>query len=379
MDKENEELTIFKACMYAFLGKDTAFYPRTADGKWIKPSSIFGYLPTEVPTPPEDYEKHLALAKASLDEVKALTEYQDQKIARLLTIISFLTAAAGVVFTKFIDMYPLHDVIDRSAWLTRETLVLFTYALFFLFLLFVALGALIAFHASRTRFVWDRDTLTKDDKPGSYLFYRGIIESTPAFWVKGFWGATKTVGNSSDAVGNPPSNTPNPTADDANPARDADKASKNASNAPNCVGNSSSASFPSIEALQFEYLKNYVGETYLVAAKVADKVRILEPAQKLLSYAIRVLVVLLIVFAWTLFAVRPAHVTKSIDAQSATAMAPSNAPASVNKVTGDAQTAPAMTLRLEVVPSPAVTSNSTKAPSTSEQRVESMPSSAASR
>src|SRR5438270_13971663 len=45
-------------------------------------------------------------AKASLAEVKALTEYEDGKASRLLTIVAFLSALVGAVFTRFAMDYP---------------------------------------------------------------------------------------------------------------------------------------------------------------------------------------------------------------------------------------------------------------------------------
>lgn len=361
MDKEKEELTIFKACLYALCGKDTKYYPRDVSGKWIDPADVFNLLPKDDPNPHADYEKHIALARASLDEVKGLTEYQDQKISRLLTIISFLTAAAGVVFTKFIDLYPLHDAIDRSAWLASDLLVIVTYALFFLFLLFVALGALVAFHASRTRFVWTGDVQAKKRKPKSYLFYRGIIESNADSWVEAFWDGPKPVENPSGAVDSTSNGAANSADEAADPSRGAD--------------NPSAASLVSIRALQFEYFKNCVGETYLIAAKVADKVRFLEPAQKLLSYAIRVLVVLLIVFAWTLVVIHPVRVTKSIDVPSA----PAIVPMSRNNGADSAQTVSATTIKLEIAPPAIPTSNNVPVSGPSERRVEPMPSPSTSR
>lgn len=41
------------------------------------------------------------LARASLNEVKALTEYEDGKVSRLLTVITFLSAVVAAVFTRF--------------------------------------------------------------------------------------------------------------------------------------------------------------------------------------------------------------------------------------------------------------------------------------
>src|SRR3546814_10076355 len=48
------------------------------------------------------------------------------------------------------------------------------------------------------------------------------------------------------------------------------------------------------------YLRNYIVESYLVAAKVAEKLRYLQPAQIILSWSIRILLVWLILVAATM-------------------------------------------------------------------------------
>jgi hypothetical protein len=40
-------------------------------------------------------------ARVSVSEVKALTEYQDGKASRLLTVVAFLSALVAAVFTRF--------------------------------------------------------------------------------------------------------------------------------------------------------------------------------------------------------------------------------------------------------------------------------------
>src|SRR3546814_10934247 len=52
--------------------------------------------------------------------------------------------------------------------------------------------------------------------------------------------------------------------------------------------------------LQLRYLRNYIVESYLVAAKVAEKLRYLQPAQTILSWSIRILLVWLILVAATM-------------------------------------------------------------------------------
>ena len=49
--------------------------------------------------------------------------------------------------------------------------------------------------------------------------------------------------------------------------------------------------------LKEEYLKNYVAESYLVAAKTADKLRYLGPAQSLLAWALRCLLLFVVLIA----------------------------------------------------------------------------------
>uniref|UniRef100_E1T3W7 Uncharacterized protein n=1 Tax=Burkholderia sp. (strain CCGE1003) TaxID=640512 RepID=E1T3W7_BURSG len=186
----------------------------------------------------------LALAQASLSEVKELTEYQDQKSNRLLTIVAFLTAAAGALFAKFFDAYPL---IDGNRVMVLEGAIAANYLVFALFLFFVACGALVTFHATLTRFVWDDQTADDSklyDVALSYLFYKSIIQTSPVAWSRAF------VGDSSKPV--------------------------------------------TEQTLRNQYYKNYIIESYLVAAKFGDKLRFLEPAQRLLQWAIRFLIVWLL-------------------------------------------------------------------------------------
>lgn len=49
--------------------------------------------------------------------------------------------------------------------------------------------------------------------------------------------------------------------------------------------------------LRQRYLQHLVSETYLVAAKAADKLRYLEPAQSLLAYSLRFLFIWLLLLA----------------------------------------------------------------------------------
>src|SRR3546814_8657086 len=53
--------------------------------------------------------------RETLDEVKSLTEYQDQKETRLLTIITFLSALSSILFARFVASHPLHANFAQSS------------------------------------------------------------------------------------------------------------------------------------------------------------------------------------------------------------------------------------------------------------------------
>ncbi|NDU79072.1 hypothetical protein GWI34_41815, partial [Actinomadura sp. DSM 109109] len=118
-------------------------------------------------------------------------------------------------------------------------------------------GALVVFHATRTRFKYPtpepEGAGARRSRPGSYLFYSDIIELRPEMWARAFTASA----------------------------------------------NSPSGSVPLDEELSIRYLKNYIAESYLVAAKVADKLRYLQPAQDILAFAVRMLVIWILLLAFT--------------------------------------------------------------------------------
>jgi hypothetical protein len=183
-------------------------------------------------------ESVMAKARETLDEVKGLTEYQDQKATRLLTIISFLSALAAALFTRFSTAYSLQDYLIGPCINWRATGVVVSYILFGAFVLCAVGGALVVFFATQTRFKWPKRT----DGPRSRLFYAGILSASPSAWAKSFVDESKQP-----------------------------------------------KEFVSPAKLQMAYTKDYLLEGYLVAAKVADKLRYLEPAQRLLYLAVKVL------------------------------------------------------------------------------------------
>jgi hypothetical protein len=119
-------------------------------------------------------------AKASLSEVKALTEYEDGKVARLLTVAAFISAMVGAVFTRFSTA---HEIPQFQQW-RSHVLAVATYLVFILYTVLVSLAAAILVQAIRPRFnvpkTWT--TTPNDQRPASMLFYSRIVEVTPRAW-----------------------------------------------------------------------------------------------------------------------------------------------------------------------------------------------------
>jgi hypothetical protein len=202
----------------------------------------------ELTTPEMTLDDAIDLAKASLDEVKAQTEYQDQKATRLLTVTTFLSALSGALFASFSGNYPLRMADGLSVgW---QAALYGAYGTFVLFVLAAVAGALVTFHATRTRFKYSKEATAKRQAgpTRSFLFFREMIGVSPQGWADSF-----VVAKDGKALLRP--------------------------------------------YLKEEYFKNYVAEAYLIAAKTADKLRYLGPAQSLLAWALRCLLVFVILMA----------------------------------------------------------------------------------
>lgn len=210
-------------------------------------------------------------AKASLAEVKALTEYEDGKASRLLTIVAFLSAVVAAVFTRFATDYPWPGFgaldTDRLAVLTMVS-----YAAFFAYVLMVTVSVLIILRAVKPQFripkTWNAGS--KPDRPTSMLFYKGILDVTAPTWGEAFIGLGTKKGDD----------------------------------------------------LKAYYAKCYIAESYLVAEKVAIKLRLLEPGIKLLQAAMAVLLVF--------FLLSGANVVMIKSSTSAAPKAPSTTAPAVN-------------------------------------------------
>jgi hypothetical protein len=292
MKPPDATLTLTQALVGSFCGRDLSYYPRREKtAEKIDSTEMLEEIRTSLDafefdagdlTKTADPKLLLDRAKDSLEEAKKQTEYQDAKAARLLTIVAFLTAAVGTVFGKFIDLYPLHNgaapVSETSLWVTA------TYLFFGIYLLLVAAGALVMFHAMSTRFVWPPDGSNLADKNDvvSVLFYQSIIRSKPEAWGKLFAG---------------------------------DKAK-----------------------LMRTYYKNYATEAYLIANKVADKLRYLDPGQRLLNLSIRMLLCLFLLIIATFTFVAP--LPKAAAQAPSGTTAPVTNPPSASRAVGSLNTAP---------------------------------------
>lgn len=204
--------------------------------------------------PEEAIDRVHDAARSSLNEVKALTEYEDGKVSRLLTVIAFLSAVVAAVFTRFASQYAwprLESYCARATW----WLPFGTYVTFFGYVTLVTVATIILLKAIRPTFnlpaSWKGDA--KTGLPPSMLFYKGILDVKAAQWAETFVQQTETKGTK----------------------------------------------------LKAYYAKCYIGEAYLVAEKVADKLRLADPGVATLRWSLAVLLAFFILFALTAQMVLP--------------------------------------------------------------------------
>lgn len=277
MAEKDSSLGRLRAIWNAFWGVKVSYYPQALDGstgksRRIEESEIMQDIAKTLSTlnPDEsiDIQAYLERGRESLNEVKALTEYQDQKATNLLTTIAFLTALAGALFTKFVEIYPIHATRSGYGSLAQLLCMIASYVLFALFILTSVSGALVIFHATKTQFKYPKSHAPvepgSNKRANSYLFVTGIIDANPAQWATSFLRSQGFFrhGGQEEAIQIDP-------------------------------------------ALQLNYFKNYVGESYLVACKAADKIRYLQPGQAILLLSIRILLLWVMSMGLTWVFVKP--------------------------------------------------------------------------
>jgi hypothetical protein len=190
-------------------------------------------------------------AKASFVEVKSLTEYQDGKASRLLTVIAFLSVVVGAVFTRFSSEYAWPGFARPRGspewWLPSAT-----YLLFIAYVVTVTLAVLFVLIAIRPTFNLPAGWRTGGgDQPKSMLFYAGILAASAPNWAAKFERL--------------------------------------------CEDN----------ALKAEYTKCYVGEAFLVAEKVADKLSLIRFGMGALLSAMVILLLFFALFGATVIFIEP--------------------------------------------------------------------------
>ena len=195
-------------------------------------------------------------ARASLIEVKALTEYEDGKVSRLLTVIAFLSAVVAAVFTRFASDYHWPNLASYSTTI-NWWLPFGTYLAFFSYVIFVTVATFILLGAIKPTFnlpaSWRGES--RSGLPSSMLFYKGILDATALKWGDAFIELAEPDG----------------------------------------------------KKLKAYYAKCYIGESYLVAEKVATKLRTVAPGVGMLRWSMGILIAFFVLFALTSQFVCGAH------------------------------------------------------------------------
>jgi hypothetical protein len=137
----------------------------------------------------EESNRHYEFSKRSLEEVKHLTEYEDEKANRILTAIAFLSALAGAIFVALVPKNNKGALLSYNDW---NWSVWFYYVCFATFLILLACGTIFVVHALKPRFnipsFWQKkpNSNSNQDDPDSFLFFEQILKVGPEKWAKSF-------------------------------------------------------------------------------------------------------------------------------------------------------------------------------------------------
>jgi len=193
------------------------------------------------------------VARASLDQVKASTEYDDARA--LLTIVAFLTALAGAVFNRFSSSYELpswHQVTGNWAFLWPAL----TYAMFGAYAVIVAVSAYVIFGAMKPTVFAERPRHRR--RAADFLsFHAQLLDTHPRVWGESLIELTGHRHSSGDR-------------------------------------------------LTAQYAKQYILETYIVAEKIALKLRKAAPAVRWLQLSMLFLAGFILSYGATLIFLAPA-------------------------------------------------------------------------
>lgn len=187
-----------------------------------------------------------SLTTRSLDAVTHLTEYEDEKANRILTAMAFISAFAGLLFAAVVGHYPpafLQQLWRASPWCFF--LLTLSYGVFTMYGLVLSAGVALSLYGMKPRFNIPKGWKSPGSYPKSFLFFERIIDVPSADWARAF------------------SSTP-------------------------------------VEKLEFDYVRNNVLETYLIAEKVPKKLGPLKRASNLYIVSTWILMLWLLVTAITL-------------------------------------------------------------------------------
>ena len=191
------------------------------------------------------------LALASLGQVKGSTEYDDARA--LLTIVAFLTALAGAVFNRFSSTYELprwYQLASNARYLWPAL----TYAMFGAYAVLVAISAYVIFGAMKPTMFGERGRGTRTGDPESMTFHAQLLDTHPRAWGESL---IELTGHSTG------------------------------------------------DRLTAQYAKQYILETYLVAEKIALKLRKAAPAVRWLQLSMLFLAGFIVSYGATLVFVAP--------------------------------------------------------------------------
>jgi hypothetical protein len=137
----------------------------------------------------KDLSEHYELSKRSLEEVKHLTEYEDEKANRILTAIAFLSALGGAIFVALVPKNQDGVLLLLKDW---NWSVWFFFILFAVFLILLISGTVFLVHALKPRFniprFWQKKPNSGSDQaePDSFLFFEQILKVKLTNWKNAF-------------------------------------------------------------------------------------------------------------------------------------------------------------------------------------------------
>ena len=205
----------------------------------------------EIPEGREQVVHDLALA--SLDQVKGSAEYDDARA--LLTIVAFLTALAGAVFNRFSSTYELPRWYQIAAHPDCAWPAL-TYAMFGAYAVLVAISAFVIFGAMKPTMFREGKAHSRAHAADSMSFHAQLLDTHPRVWGQSFVELTGDRHSGGDK-------------------------------------------------LTAQYAKQYILETYVVAEKIALKLKKAAPAVRWLQVSMLFLAGFILSYGATLVFLAP--------------------------------------------------------------------------